>query len=230
MISVCIATYNGEQFIRHQLDSILSEIGQEDEVVISDDSSTDKTLELIKSYNDSRIRIFDHQQFHSPIFNFENAIKQAKGDIIFLADQDDKWLEGRVSKAMEMHRQGYNLVLCNRVNIFNNRAEVYQTDNPIISTGKTLWKSPFIGCMMSFDRKVVELTLPFPKDIAMHDLWIGLLAQRNLKCGYIDEPLVEDNRHEESYIAKHHFSLAAKLKYRWNMYRLVRQREKERNL
>lgn len=230
MISICIATYNGERYIRRQLDTILSEIGTEDEVVISDDSSTDKTLELIKSYNDSRIRIFDHQQFHSPIFNFENAIKQAKGDIIFLADQDDKWLEGRVSKAMEMHRRGYNLVLCNRMNIYKDRTEVFHSDNPIKSTWRTLRKSPFVGCMTSFDRKVVELALPFPKDIAMHDLWIGLLAQRNLKCGYIDEPLVEYNRHEESYIAKHHFSLAAKLRYRWNMYWLVRQRERERNL
>lgn len=230
MISVCIATYNGEKFIRRQLDSILSEIEPEDEVVISDDSSTDNTVEIIKSYRDTRIRIFDNQKFHSPIFNFENAIKQAKGNIIFLADQDDKWLEGRVKKAMELHKDGCNLVLCNRMNIYKDRREVHHTANPIKNTWSTLWQSPFVGCMTSFDRKVVELAMPFPKTIAMHDLWIGLLVQRNLKCGYIDEPLVEYNRHEESYIAKHHFSFVDKLKYRWNMYRLVRQREKERNL
>ena len=84
--------------------------------------------------------------------------------------------------------------------------------------------------MTSFDRKVVDLALPFPDTIAMHDLWIGLLAQRNLRCGYLDEPLVEYNRHDESYIARHHFSLYAKLEYRWHMYRLVREREHERGL
>ena len=230
MVSVCIATYNGEQFIRCQLDSVLREISPEDEVVISDDSSTDKTVEIIRSYQDSRIRLFDHQEFHSPIFNFENAVKQAKGDIIFLADQDDKWLPGRVAKAMEMHANGYNLVLCNRINIYKDRTEVHHTVNPIKNTWSTLWKSPFVGCMTSFDRKVVDLVIPFPKTIAMHDLWIGLLAQRNLKCGYIDEPLVEYKRHEESYIAKHHFSTYAKLKYRWRMYWLVKQRERKRQL
>ena len=230
MISVCIATYNGEKFIQRQLDSILQEIGPEDEIVISDDSSTDKTVVIIRNYKDPHIRILNHQQNHSPIFNFENAIRQAKGDIIFLADQDDKWLTGRVVKAMEMHETGYNLVLCNRKNIYSDRIEVHHPENPIKGTWNTMWKSPFVGCMMSFDRTVVDMVLPFQKSIAMHDLWIGLLAQRNLKCGYIDEPLVEYNRHDESYIAKHHFSTYAKLKYRWEMYRLVKQRERERNL
>lgn len=228
MISVCIATYNGERFIRRQLDSVLSEIGPEDEVIISDDSSTDQTVEIIKGYDDARIRLFDHQQWHSPIFNFENAIRQAKGDILFLADQDDKWLAGRVAKAMELHKMGYNLVLCNRVNIYEDRQEVSGPENPIRSTWSTLKTSPFVGCLLSIDRKVVDLALPFPKTIAMHDLWIGLLAQRNLKCGFIEDPLVEYNRHGESYIAKHRFSLWGKLKYRWQMYWLVRKREKER--
>lgn len=230
MISVCIATYNGERYIRCQLESILREIGHGDEVIISDDSSTDNTIEIIRSYQDSRIQIYGQQNWHSPIFNFENAIRHARGDIIFLADQDDKWLPGRVAKAKEMHAAGYNFVLCNRKNIYKDSNEVYHTDNPIKNTWNTLWKSPFIGCMMSFDRKVADLAQPFPKTIAMHDLWIGLLAQRNLRCGYIDEPLVEYNRHEESYIAKHHLSTCVKLRYRWQMYWLVRGRERERGL
>lgn len=230
MISVCIATYNGERFIRRQLDSVLREIGPEDEVVISDDSSTDHTLEIIRGYNDSRIRFFDHQQYHSPILNFENAINLAKGELIFLADQDDEWMPGRVSMALKLHHAGDNLVLCNRVNVYKDRREVNHMESPILNTWDSIKKSPFIGCMMSFDRKVIDLALPFPKKIAMHDLWIGLLAQRNLKCGYIDEPLVEYNRHEDSYIAKHKFSLYAKIKYRMQMYMLVRQREQERGL
>lgn len=230
MISVCIATYNGERFIARQLDSVLSEIGAGDEVIVSDDSSTDKTVEIIKGYDDVRIKLFDHQQWHSPVFNFENAICHAKGDIIFLADQDDKWLSGRVVRAMELHKRGYDLVLCNRVNVYKDCRVVHGGGNPIKGTWSSIKKSPFVGCLLSIDRKVVDLALPFPKAIAMHDLWIGLLAQRNLQCGYIDEPLVEYNRHGESYIAKHRFSLYGKLKYRWQMYWLVREREIERGL
>lgn len=230
MISVCIATFNGERYIRRQLDSVLKETEPGDEVIISDDSSTDYTIDIVRSFQDPRIRIICGQQWHSPIFNFENAIRQARGEYIFLADQDDEWLPGRVSKAKDLHAAGYNLVMCNRRNVYKDRKVVCHTDNPVKGTWNTLWKSPFIGCMMSFDKNVADLALPFPKTIAMHDLWIGLLAQRNLRCGYIDEPLVEYNRHEESYIAKHHLSTYAKLRYRWQMYWLVRARERERGL
>ncbi len=97
MVSVCIATYNGEHYLREQLDSILAQIGKEDEVVISDDSSTDGTLALIESYHDPRIRVLHHDPnlvtttfpLDRPTHNFENALRHAKGDILFLADQDD---------------------------------------------------------------------------------------------------------------------------------------------
>ena len=57
-ISVCMATYNGEKYIKEQLESILSQIGEHDEVIISDDSSTDNTVEIINSFNDCRIKIY----------------------------------------------------------------------------------------------------------------------------------------------------------------------------
>lgn len=60
MISVCIVIYNGERFIKQQIDSILSQLLPEDEIIVSDDGSTDRTLEIVHSYNDSRIKIFHH--------------------------------------------------------------------------------------------------------------------------------------------------------------------------
>ena len=73
MISVCIATYNGEKFIKEQLDSILHQLSDGDEIIISDDSSTDATLDIIKKYLDKRIVIIDNQKFHSPVYNFDAA-------------------------------------------------------------------------------------------------------------------------------------------------------------
>ncbi|MDE5758415.1 MAG: glycosyltransferase, partial [Allobaculum sp.] len=92
MISVCIATYNGERYIETQIRSILDQLNEDDEIIISDDSSTDRTLDIIRSLNDSRIKLFAGNKFHSRTFNFENALKQATGDFIFLSDQDDIWL------------------------------------------------------------------------------------------------------------------------------------------
>lgn len=74
-ISVCVATYNGEKFIHEQLESILKQLNDEDEVVISDDSSTDATLDIIKEINDPRINLLKGEAFYNPIFNFENSLK-----------------------------------------------------------------------------------------------------------------------------------------------------------
>ena len=101
MISVCIATYNGEKYIKEQLDSIIPQLGHEDEIVISDDGSSDSTLDIINSINDERIRITVNQGKHGVNSNFNNALLHAKGDFIFLADQDDIWLSGKVAECLK---------------------------------------------------------------------------------------------------------------------------------
>ena len=96
MISVCMATYNGEKYIREQMDSILQQLGEGDELIISDDLSSDKTVEIIKSYKDKRIKLYIHGDNHGFVRNFENALVHADGDIIFLSDQDDIWMPDKV--------------------------------------------------------------------------------------------------------------------------------------
>lgn len=91
-----MTTYNGEKYISVQLDSILKQLSENDEVIISDDSSTDRTVDVIKNFKDKRIKLYEDNHFHSPIFNFENALEKASGDIIFLSDQDDVWLDNKV--------------------------------------------------------------------------------------------------------------------------------------
>ena len=124
MNSICIATYNGEKYIKEQLTSILSQINIDDEVIISDDGSTDQTTEIIKSLNDSRIKLIKGD-FHNFTFNFENAIKQAKGEYIFLADQDDVWLPNKYHECLHELKK-YDLICHNskitdkNLNIINN--------------------------------------------------------------------------------------------------------------
>ena len=74
MISVCIPTYNGEKFLKQQLDSILLQLSNNDEIIVSDDSSTDATIEIIKSYSDSRIKILENKHFKSPILAVRGSI------------------------------------------------------------------------------------------------------------------------------------------------------------
>lgn len=108
MISVCIATHNGAHYIKEQIESILCQLGTNDEIIISDDGSTDNTIDILLAFNDKRIIIYHYKQpvksKHSHIYvckNFENALKHAKGDYIFLADQDDWWMPNKVMKCLE---------------------------------------------------------------------------------------------------------------------------------
>ena len=97
-VSVCMATYNGEKFIKKQLVSILDELDQHDELVIVDDCSKDQTVQIIKSFNDNRIKLYINNINHREVFSFNKAISFSKNRYIFLSDQDDIWIKGRVLK------------------------------------------------------------------------------------------------------------------------------------
>lgn len=201
-ISVCMAVYNGEKYIEEQLRSILAQLHEEDEIILSDDGSTDRTLAIIASINDLRIQLI-RGGFKSPVFNYENAIRHAKGDIIVLADQDDLWLPGRIENILPLH-QKYALVVCKSKVIDANgnliRESFFYDENPIKkSLLLNLYKNPYLGCCMSFRKELLAYVLPFPKKIAMHDIWIGLNAHLHGKCVYYKkEALVAYRRYGQN--------------------------------
>jgi len=197
-ISVCIATYNGEKYIQEQLDSILNQLDEKDEIIISDDSSTDRTVQIIKSYNDSRIKIYESQKFRSPIFNFENALQYASMDIIMLADQDDIWKPNKV-KIIKKYMQEYDLVLSD-ADIVDEQGNIIQESFYKINGSKNgfiknIINNSYLGCTMAFNKKILEKSLPFPKDLPMHDWWIGLIAELCGRTYFIEEKLISYRRH-----------------------------------
>ena len=116
-ISVALAAYKGENFIGEQLSSILTQLADTDEVVVSDDFPQGKTKEIVLSMaeSDKRIRYIEGPA-KGLIMNFENAIKNCTGDYIFLADQDDVWLPDKVESVVEEFEKGADLVLHNAGN------------------------------------------------------------------------------------------------------------------
>lgn len=111
MISVCIATYNGAATLHEQLSSILSQLSPDDEVIVSDDGSTDATLDVVRAFDNPIIHIVPGPQTGSPIDNFEHALRQARGEYIFLSDQDDVWLEGKVQRMLAALKGGADCVV-----------------------------------------------------------------------------------------------------------------------
>ncbi len=201
MISVCIPTYNGEKFIHEQLSSILNQLGNDDQVVISDDSSTDSTIEIINSFNDKRIILLIDNNFKSPIFNLENALKNASGDYIFLSDQDDVWLSNRVALTLE-YLKNYDLVVVNGSIVDANKKTIlpsyFEWKKSRSGFLKNLFKNSYLGCSLAFNRKILKNILPFPKKIAMHDIWIGLVSEIVGKTFFLDEKLFLYRRHENN--------------------------------
>ena len=199
-ISVCLASYNGSEFIEEQILSILSQLDKRDELIISDDSSLDGTTEIIKKIAeaDHRIRLFEDQIFKSPIYNFEHALKKANGDIIFLADQDDIWEPDKVRVSLN-ELVGYDLIVsdCKVVDI--NDQVLYRSFYSLNRSGpgfiKNLMHNSYLGCCLAFKKQVLEYALPFPKKIPMHDWWIGLIGEAHFKTRFLDESLVRYRRH-----------------------------------
>lgn len=230
MISVCIPTYNGEKFIKEQLDSILPQLLDEDEVIISDDSSTDNTINIIKSYNDKRILIFENNNFKSPIYNLENALLKAKGDYIFLSDQDDIWLSNKVEIVMNNLRD-YSCVISDAY-VVNEKKEIICNSFFMINKTKygkiyNVLKNGYLGCCMAFTKEIKDLSIPFPKKLPMHDIWIGNVAAFHKSVQFINEKLIYYRRHGlnlSSTSEKSNINIFKKLIYRLSILLNLTQR------
>lgn len=203
MISVCMITYNGEKYIREQVSSIIKQLDCNDELIISDDSSTDSTVDIIESFNDNRIKLLKNNKFKDPTFNMENALKHAKGDYIILSDQDDVWVNNKVQIILD-YLKSYDYVVSDcfitddKLNI---KSETRFLKEANITTNRflALFKpTPYQGSCAAFKKNVLKKCLPFPKYIQSHDRWIGYIASFFFKYKIIPEKLIYYRRHDSN--------------------------------
>lgn len=230
MISVCVATYNGGKYISKQIDSILSQLSDCDEIIVSDDGSKDKTLDLVLNFHDKRIKIFKNTGKHGVVPNFENALIKAKGDIIFFSDQDDIWAEKKV-QIMLNELKNADLVVHDAL-IMDKDDKVsdinyYSLRKPHTGYWKNLMRNCFVGSCLAFKKEMLPYVLPFPKHILWHDMWIGLMVSKKGKVKFINDKLLYYRRHGDNASAtgeKSTFSRWKQLKYRLQMlfYSLLR--------
>ncbi len=226
MISVCMATYNGEKYIKEQLDSILIQLESNDEIIISDDGSSDRTIQIIMEYRDPRIQLF-HNSFKNLILNFEFALKQAKGEHVFLSDQDDVRLRDKVELCLQK-LVSFDIVVSN-CKVVNENLEIinnsfFELNNSKKGLIKNLSKNSYLGCCLAFKKEILSKALPFPTSIPMHDIWLGFVAELFFKVTFIDKPLVLYRRHgkNESPTAENSpYSMFKKIKFRLNILKYI---------
>lgn len=230
MISVCVATFDGEKYINEQLDSILANIGPTDEVIVSDDGSCDGTADILSGYaeSDRRIRVLNGPQ-RGVIANFANAIARANGAFIFLSDQDDVWRADKVAKVLNaFESKQCDLVVHNARLIDANGRRTGDTlfDLRESRSGffKNVVKNSYVGCCMAFSRDLLPAIMPIPENVEMHDWWIGLVAELRFRPVFINDELIEYRRHSDNVSPMHHYGIGKMVANRFTLLKELRKR------
>lgn len=198
-ISVVMCTYNGEKFIREQLDSILQQTVSVDEIIIQDDCSTDGTYNILLEYEQkySSIKIYRNSQNIGINANFFNAISKAEGDYIAISDQDDIWHQQKLE--LQIKNIGTNLLCGGRSIPFSTETGIATIDMriPNFSLLRWLFIGSISGHTMLLSKELLQ-KMPDVSDIApfrLYDAIIGMTAASFNSIVYLEEELVQHRRH-----------------------------------
>ncbi|MDE6410115.1 MAG: glycosyltransferase family 2 protein [Muribaculaceae bacterium] len=231
MVSVCLATYNGERYLREQIDSILAQLREEDELIVSDDGSTDATKEILSSYSDSRIKLFSNEGNHGVNSNFENAVSHASGDYIFLSDQDDVWLPGKVEECVRA--LGAADCVVHDCIVTDGSGQVMEESFFSMRGShpgfwRNLYRNSYLGCCMAFRKEVLKYALPYPDPLPVfQEGWIASLADIKGRVVFIPFKGILFRRHGNNASAtagKSSFGFGKQLSYRLKLLWLVGKR------
>lgn len=218
-VSVALCTYNGEKYIREQLISIHNQTKLVNEIIVCDDCSDDRTIEIVKEVarkNDMPVRIFVNSVNHGCRRNFEKAIQRCTGDLIFLSDQDDIWLPSKVKTIVSYFEQHpeKNFVFTDAILINQYGADCYNKTlfqvvgmdtrtQSLFDKGYT-WEVLSIDCRVTgatcaFRASLLPYCLPLPYQL-IHDEAIALASASQGKIGYINQCLIKYRQHDKQAI------------------------------
>lgn len=202
-ISVAMATYNGERFLQEQLDSFVEQSRKPDELVVTDDGSTDRTLEILRDFQGKApfpVRIYQNEERLNYTGNFAKAMSLCSGDVIFLSDQDDVWFPNKIKRvAAEFEAHPQTMVISN---------DQILTDEKLAHNGVTYFQnirsasvkesSAICGCCTALRRNWRDLSLPIPTEDMAHDYWVNRLSFLLGVHRTLAEPLQYYRRHGRS--------------------------------
>jgi glycosyltransferase involved in cell wall biosynthesis len=206
-ISVCMAAYNGGPFVEAQLKSILTQLRPNDEIVIVDDGSKDDTIERVQKVGDARIKLLRHEANAGVLATFEDALRSATGEILFLADDDDVWAPTKVQRFMEVFASRQDVgVVSSRVRMIdeNDRplpdSRINRQGRFVPGFWRNLYMNHYQGSAMAVRASLLGRVLPFPaRGSFLHDAWIG--TRNDLlggKAVFIEEDLLFYRRHSKN--------------------------------
>lgn len=213
-VDIVMATYNGARFVREQIASIQNQSFTNWRLLISDDSSTDNTVEIIKhlALTDGRIVLVNDARQGGVVKNFEKALAGVTADYICFCDQDDLWPSERLETMLEFFMKNENdrpLMIYTDLTLIDEHEKVigdsYYKVNAIKPTEnldfeRLRWKSSIYGCSTMINKALLDVSLPFPVHVTMHDHWLGLVASIRGQLKYFDYKSILYRQHSANVV------------------------------
>jgi glycosyltransferase involved in cell wall biosynthesis len=200
-----MATYNGAEYVEEQLRSILEQLGPSDEVIVVDDQSTDGSADVVRRIGDPRIVLHVNDHNRREVFSFGRAMSLAKGDVVFLADQDDVWMSGRVESMKRRLVEGSEVVASNFEWMDAEGRPIDVTYDGVLARDSRRHlknivdifrgRTNYYGCAMAFRRSLLPVISPIPRFVESHDLWIALAGNVVGGMAHLDQPTLYKRKH-----------------------------------
>ena len=209
LISICLCTFNGEKYVDQQMESIVNQKDKRfiGEIIVCDDQSTDKTLEILKNFKkELNIKIYLNQKNIGVKKNFEKCLSLTRYPIIVFCDQDDIWHQDKISEILEskIHIEERPFALVHNALIIDSNNQIIENDFMKLRGGFTssffmnFYKNRFLGCCIAINENLKKELLPFPKNIPQHDIWIGIVASLLGNTKYLNKKLTFYRRHSSN--------------------------------
>lgn len=210
-ISVVMATFNGEKFIKEQLETIISQTIQPEEIIICDDCSSDQTIKIIESLNNPLIKIYQNSTKIGVVENFKKGISLTKnGNFIALSDQDDVWfkykLETLYNSISEFKESMISTIAYSDLTLVDSNKKVINKSfwnelnhhNHVHNFATLLFGNFVTGHSILMNSAMKKELLLKPNDTILHDVWIAFIAFGFGKAVIIDEPLAYYRQHQKN--------------------------------
>ncbi|MFP2516781.1 glycosyltransferase family 2 protein [Buttiauxella agrestis] len=229
LIDIALATYNGELYIREQIESIINQTYRNWRLLISDDNSTDSTVAIITELmdKDERIILVSTARQGGVVRNFNNALLATTTEFVVLSDQDDIWPVDRLEKMMAKIESIENENPTKPILVFTDLTLVNESNDLIapsfymankigplsnMKDNNLLWRSTVYGCSTIMNRNLLNVTLPIPDFALMHDHWLALVANQNNGLYYYNYASVRYRQHANNVVGGSNKNLMHKIR------------------
>ena len=229
-ISIAMASYNGEKYIGKQLDSILNQTVQVDEIVVSDDCSTDNTLVILKKYQETNpnIKIITSETNRGYIKNFYDAVKNTSGDYILLCDQDDVWENDKIQTLIDIMQETGAIAVCSNFELID------QDDNILLNSGyrikpfirncnetlkkitfdRLIWGNIAQGCTYCITKNVKDIYIKLNSNALIHDYQLMFISAMIGDVYFCNKKLIKYRLHGDNAIGVDKKNKIKKFKFR----------------